>query len=85
MESVVTIAAATASHISLVQQLAHEIWRRHYPGILSVAQIDYMLERGYARDALLPSSASATPAWRLRTLTTSRPASLPGIGPRLRR
>lgn len=54
MKSVVTIAAATASHISLVQQLAHEVWHRHYPGILSVAQIDYMLERGYARGALLP-------------------------------
>ena len=54
MKFVVTIAAATASHISLVQQLAHEVWHRHYPGILSVAQIDYMLERGYARGALLP-------------------------------
>ncbi len=60
MESAVTIAAARAAHIPLVQRLAHEIWHRHYPGILSAAQIDYMLERGYAHEcAAARSSASA--------------------------
>jgi GNAT superfamily N-acetyltransferase len=49
----VSIIAADATQIPLVQALAHDIWHRHYPGILSVGQIDYMLERGYARDALL--------------------------------
>ena len=49
----VTIAAAQAAHIPLVQALAAYIWRRHYPGIISAEQIEYMLERGYAHDALL--------------------------------
>lgn len=32
--------------------LAETIWRAHYPGIISHAQIDYMLERMYSQDAL---------------------------------
>ena len=39
--------------IPLVQRLADEVWREHYPSILSQAQIDYMLARGYSREALL--------------------------------
>jgi GNAT superfamily N-acetyltransferase len=49
----VTIVPAGAAEIGVVQTLADHVWRRHYPGILSAAQIDYMLERGYSRDALL--------------------------------
>ena len=30
------------------------MWRAHYPGIISAEQIDYMLARGYAREALAP-------------------------------
>ena len=39
--------------IPLVQRLADLVWREHYPGILSEAQIAYMLARGYSREALL--------------------------------
>ena len=53
MESAVTIAAAEPRHVPLVRRLAHKIWYQHYPAILSAAQIEYMLERGYAEDALL--------------------------------
>ncbi|HEX6794298.1 MAG TPA: GNAT family N-acetyltransferase [Casimicrobiaceae bacterium] len=49
---VVTIAAAGAGDIAVIQTLAHEIWRRHYPGIIGDAQIDYMLARGYNDEAL---------------------------------
>ena len=52
MELPVTIAAAQAAQIPVVQKLAREIWYRHYPSLLSAAQIDYMLERGYSSDAL---------------------------------
>jgi ribosomal protein S18 acetylase RimI-like enzyme len=37
-----------------VAAVAQETWRQHYPGILTDAQIDYMLARGYALDALRP-------------------------------
>jgi len=53
MHPAVTLVAARADEIPLVQALADEIWRRHYPGILSGAQIDYMPERGYAHDELM--------------------------------
>jgi diamine N-acetyltransferase len=53
MHPVVTLSAAGADEIPLVQALADEVWRRHYPGILSTAQIDYMLERNYARAELM--------------------------------
>ena len=47
-----TIAAAGAGDIVAIQALAREIWHRHYPGIISRAQIDYMLARGYNDQAL---------------------------------
>lgn len=43
---------ATAADIPVVRALADDVWHRHYPGILSAAQIDYMLARGYSRAAL---------------------------------
>ena len=46
------IVPATASDLPTVQRLAEVIWHRHYPGILAVEQIDYMLARGYSLDAL---------------------------------
>jgi len=48
-----TITAAQAAQIPLVQRLAREIWHQYYPSIISVAQIDYMLDRGYSPEALL--------------------------------
>jgi GNAT superfamily N-acetyltransferase len=35
-----------------VAELAGVIWRRHYPGIITHEQIDYMLGAGYSRAAL---------------------------------
>ncbi len=35
-----------------VVALARRIWFEHYPGIISFAQIHYMLERGYTRDVI---------------------------------
>jgi len=31
-----------------VRHLADVVWRQHYPGLIPMAQIDYMLEQGYA-------------------------------------
>jgi diamine N-acetyltransferase len=48
----VAIATARAADLPIVARLAHEIWHRHYPGIIPVAQIDYMLARSYNLEAL---------------------------------
>ena len=45
--SAVEISAANRADLAIVQDLARRIWHRHYPGIISAEQIDYMLARGY--------------------------------------
>jgi ribosomal protein S18 acetylase RimI-like enzyme len=48
----VTFARAAFADIPLLQKLAREIWRAHFPGIISVEQIDYMLDRMYATEVI---------------------------------
>jgi GNAT superfamily N-acetyltransferase len=51
-EPAIAIRAARRDDLPIVQRLAHVIWHAHYPGIITEEQIDYMLARGYALDAL---------------------------------
>lgn len=44
---------AQESDVLLLQQLAHTIWHSHYPGIISVAQIEYMLNMMYTPNVIL--------------------------------
>ncbi|HXV36939.1 MAG TPA: GNAT family N-acetyltransferase [Myxococcota bacterium] len=44
--------AVGAKQLAEIQALAHAIWREHYPGIISDAQIEYMLREGYSLAAL---------------------------------
>ena len=48
-----TIDDCPRDELPLVQRLADVVWRAHYPGIITDAQIDYMLARGYAPEALM--------------------------------
>ena len=48
----IAIGRARPDQLPDVQRLAGVIWREHYPGIISAAQIEYMLARGYALEAL---------------------------------
>jgi len=52
MSSPLAIRRADLSDLATIMRLAHEIWHRHYPGIITVEQIDYMLARGYSHEAL---------------------------------
>ena len=47
-----TISPASQADIPVVAELAHRIWHRHYPGIISDGQIAYMLARGYSPETL---------------------------------
>jgi diamine N-acetyltransferase len=49
----VEIKKATEKDTGVIHQLASSIWRKHYPGIISNEQIDYMLEKMYSTDSLL--------------------------------
>jgi RimJ/RimL family protein N-acetyltransferase len=44
---------ASKADISVILDLSSRIWREHYPGIISHAQIDYMLAKMYASDVLV--------------------------------
>ena len=46
------VARAAESDLAAVAELARVIWRKHYPGIISHEQIEYMLALGYSFDAL---------------------------------
>jgi ribosomal protein S18 acetylase RimI-like enzyme len=52
MDTPLTIRRADLADLPAVMRLAHEIWHRHYPGIITVEQIDYMLGVGYSHAAL---------------------------------
>ena len=48
----IDIVGATEGDLAAVAELARDVWRKHYPGIITPEQIEYMLERGYSRAAL---------------------------------
>lgn len=47
MTEAVSVGLLGDEGVEALAELARLIWLRHYPGIISVAQIDYMLERRY--------------------------------------
>lgn len=52
MPDLAIVPAGSRSDLAIVRGLAERVWRRHYPGIIGTAQIDYMLARGYSAEAL---------------------------------
>jgi ribosomal protein S18 acetylase RimI-like enzyme len=52
MIDAVIVTPARRADLPEIQRLAREIWHAHYPGIITREQIDYMLARGYAIEAL---------------------------------
>lgn len=50
--STVEISPATEADLPALSALAGVIWRQHYPGIISSAQIDYMLGKMYSLETL---------------------------------
>jgi len=50
--NLVQIVPATEDHLPALAELAGVIWRQHYPGIISHAQIEYMLGRMYSLETL---------------------------------
>ena len=47
-----TITRLAEADIDTLIPLAHRIWHAHYPGIITIEQIDYMLERGYTLEVI---------------------------------
>ncbi len=51
-DDALTFRSAVSADIPLLQSLAEEIWRASYTEMISAAQVDYMLGRMYAEEAI---------------------------------
>jgi GNAT superfamily N-acetyltransferase len=47
-----TVTAASQGDLAMISGLARDIWQRHYPGIISREQIDFMLDIRYSPERL---------------------------------
>ena len=70
-EAPVRITALTAADIDAVCALAAEIWRAHYPAIISTAQIEYMLEQRY-KPAVVREELARGDLWWDKLLVNGR-------------
>jgi GNAT superfamily N-acetyltransferase len=57
------ISPVGASEVPDICALAREIWYQHYPGIITVRQIDYMLDQRYRPEVILEQIASGHAWW----------------------
>jgi ribosomal protein S18 acetylase RimI-like enzyme len=67
-------------HLPALAELAGVIWRGHYPGIISSAQIDYMLGKMYALETLREEIRSRGILF-YRLLVEGKMAGFASIGP----
>lgn len=56
------ISPVSTPDLEKVAQLAREIWYLHYPGIITVSQIDYMLAQRYQPN-IIASQTATDKAW----------------------
>jgi ribosomal protein S18 acetylase RimI-like enzyme len=56
------VRALTPAEIEGLIALAHRVWHAHYPGIISVAQIEYMLDQRY-RPEVIRSELERSDTW----------------------
>ena len=57
------ISALSAADVEPLCALAREIWLQHYPGIITVRQIEYMLAQRYSADSILRQLQTAQAWW----------------------
>jgi len=74
------IIRATGEHLPVVSDLAGVIWRACYPGIITPAQIDYMLAQMYALEVLADEIRSQGIRYDL-LLVGDQPAGFASWGP----
>ena len=78
--STVEILPAAGEHLPAIAKLAGVIWRQHYPGIISPAQIEYMLAKMYSLDTLREELRSREIRFE-RLLVDGRLAGFASYGP----
>jgi ribosomal protein S18 acetylase RimI-like enzyme len=73
------IQPASEQHLPALAALAGEIWRQHYPGIISPGQIEYMLGKMYALETLQNELRCGVSFYRL--LVDERFVGFAALGP----
>lgn len=63
MNDTAEIRALRMEEVPVLSALAREIWRAHYPGIISVAQIEYMLAERYDEAVIRAELARGDIEW----------------------
>ena len=71
---------ATIDDIPALQHSAHHIWHAHYPGIITVEQIDYMLAEGYSSDRIAAEMTEQGITW-LKILDNKEMIGFAAFGP----
>ncbi len=71
---------ARVDEVEVIRTLANKIWRTYYPGIITPAQIDYMLGRFYAADVLRREMTEGGVEYWLRE-TQGEPDGYASLGP----
>ena len=62
MPTMPAIRPLTQADVNTIFELADAIWRKHYPGIISPEQIEYMLAQRY-RPALIEAQLASAGIW----------------------
>ena len=57
------ISPVAAGEVPAICALAREIWYQHYPGIITVRQIEYMLDQRYGPETILRQLESREAWW----------------------
>jgi ribosomal protein S18 acetylase RimI-like enzyme len=80
MSSKLRFETATINDIPILQDSAHRIWHAHYPGIITVEQIDYMLAEGYSSDRIAAEMTKQGVTW-LKILDDKQMIGFAAFGP----
>ena len=76
----VRISPVTKADLGPLAQLARDIWYLHYPGLITVSQIDYMLAQRY-KTAIIASQIESGEAWWDKLEVDSRLAGFASYEP----
>ncbi|SJZ70662.1 Acetyltransferase (GNAT) family protein [Trichlorobacter thiogenes] len=80
MHSTPRFKTATIDDIPALQDSARRIWHAHYPGIITVEQIDYMLAEGYSSDRIAAEMTKQGVTW-LKILDDKEMIGFAAFGP----
>jgi len=71
MSTTIEVRAAGSGDIAMLQALARSVWHAHYPDIIGVAQIEYMLDQRYRTEVVQGELERGDLWWELAAIAGS--------------